>query len=370
MYIDQNNTKDFISNYVEVLKNYENVNDVYKDNNLSEDVSRKILNKNLDCNIISQILQNNDNINQFKKEINDVVITNIMISYLEKFGIKDEFNKFFNTIKEQSKGGFNIMKDPEQLEMLVQIMSGNLLTVPKHPIVYMKLMYNLNMINDSNMTMKKMLYSGDLMNKLKDKLANNNKDIIKIFNESFSKGSQLDINNSVEFIKKINEIVNNKLNNISPNTKNLFSLLISNKTHFKEVFSVIISKLKVKMQNECKNINNEQIKDLEKILLEQVDDYNKNRTLYIMKAIKQVAKDKFVTDTKDFFNYVTDNTISSTVSNGISSVINTLNKTVDNCKENPDKCKQNIDNIKENAKNASNQAQKFMKNIKTISSVM
>jgi len=77
--INENNLNKYIHEFVIILKEYKNnKNNLNIDADIVDKINIKLLNDNLNCNIISDIIKDNNKKLQFKKEIEYKVIGSII----------------------------------------------------------------------------------------------------------------------------------------------------------------------------------------------------------------------------------------------------------------------------------------------------
>ena len=342
--INENNLNKYIHEFVIILKEYKNnKNNLNIDADIVDKKNIKLLNDNLNCNIISDIIKDNNKKLQFKKEIEDKVIGSIIKNYVEQFEIDKIFDNLITSLEKQGSGLFNIITDPEQLELALDILTkGNLAAGFTKPITFAKLNSNLGTLNEGNLDMKK-IWSGQAAIEIQQKIVSKSMDFTNIINDiMLSKNSgNLSPQKAIEYINKFKGLIDQKF---GQKEKNLFNLLISDKDNFNKVFSLIFSRLNVKMQNECNNLTNEERNEFENILKLEVEYFNNNRITFILKVIKNKLGDKFKSSGSNLIQNVT----------GLSmdQVKQKVSGSVTECLNNPEKCEKKV-------QNAVNTVQKF-----------
>jgi len=219
---------------------------------------------------------------------------------------------------------------------------GNLAAGFTKPITFAKLNSNLGTLNEGNLDMKK-IWSGQAAIEIQQKIVSKSMDFTNIINDiMLSKNSgNLSPQKAIEYINKFKGLIDQKF---GQKEKNLFNLLISDKDNFNKVFSLIFSRLNVKMQNECNNLTNEERNEFENILKLEVEYFNNNRITFILKVIKNKLGDKFKSSGSNLIQNVT----------GLSmdQVKQKVSGSVTECLNNPEKCEKKV-------QNAVNTVQKF-----------
>lgn len=330
-FINQENLNKYINEFIIILKEYnDKKNNKNIEKEISEKINIKIFNNKLECNIISNILKDDKRTRQFENEIKNKIIGPLIQKYIEIFELNKTFDNILESLIKQGKGLYNIINDPEQLDLAIDILTtGNLIVVAKRPIIFTKLNYNLALISQSNADMKNLKGQG-----ISEKFVSESKSFL-------SKNlKELDVKKVAEYINDFKRTIDK---NFGQEGKNIFNLLISDKDNFSKVFSFIYSRLKLKMQDECKNISNEDIKKFEDILKKEVEDFNKNRITFVLKIIKNKLENKVKSSSSEFVQGVT--------GKDVGQVKKEFVKGVNYCLNNPEKCQKKVENAKETALN-------------------
>jgi hypothetical protein len=335
--INENNLNNYIQEFIIILKEYKNnKNNLNIDTDITDKINIKLLNENLNCNIISDIVKDNNKKLQFKKEIQDKLIGSIIQKYVEKFEIDKIFDNLISTIEKQGSGLYNIITDPEQLELALEILSkGNLAAGFSKPITFAKLTSNLELLNKGNLDMKK-IWSGQAAIEIQQKFVSKAMDFTNLINKIMvSKNSgSLNPKEAIELYNEFKLLIDKKF---GQKEKDLFNLLISDKANFYKVFSLIISKLNIKIQNECNNLNDDERKEFEEILKTEVEYFNNNRITFILKVIKNKLGDKFKSSGSNLIQNVT--------GLNVDKVKQSVTGEINECLNNPEKCEKKVQNV-------------------------
>lgn len=327
MYINENNLDIYINEFIKILKKYkENTSDTF----ILNEINVNLLNKSLDCNIINEILKNNENKEIFSKEIKDKIFTSIIKKYVEEFQLEKQFDELIQSLEKQGEGVYNIITDEEQLSLLIEILSNPLsisILIVKNPIIFAKLNYNFSKINEGNFDLNK---SKNIMFNIQQNIISKTSWITNVINDIFidKNSGNLDTKKIDEYYKKIKETLDKKF---TKKEKDLFTLFISNKKDFDTIFSLILSNLNKKMQNECNTINSENIIMFENLLKNEVSIFNNNRTTFILKFILNKLKSKIKKSNTSSIENITNKNLSEVKTNIIEQTKNCLNE--------PEKCK-------------------------------
>lgn len=327
MYINESNLDIYINEFIKILKKYkENTNDTF----ILNEINVNLLNKSLDCNIINEILKNNENKEIFSKEIKDKIFTSIVKKYVEEFQLEKQFDELIQSLEKQGEGIYNIITDEEQLSLLIEILSNPLsisILIVKNPIIFAKLNYNFSKINEGNFDLNK---SKNIMFNIQQNIISKTSWITNVINDIFidKNSGNLDTKKIDEYYKKIKETLDKKF---TKKEKDLFTLFISNKKDFDTIFSLILSNLNKKMQNECNTINSENIIMFENLLKNEVSIFNNNRTTFILKFILNKLKSKIKKSNTSSIENITNKNLSEVKTNIIEQTKNCLNE--------PEKCK-------------------------------
>jgi hypothetical protein len=332
--INENNLNNYIREFTILVKEYKNnKNNSNIDTDITNKINIKLLNDNLNCNVISNIINDDNKKLQFKKEIEEKVIGSIITNYVEQFEIDKIFESLIKSLERQGSGLYNIITDPEQLELALDILTkGNLSVAMTRPITFSKLNYNLGLLNQGNLDMKK-IWSGQAAIEIQQKIVSKSMDFTNFINKvMLSKNSNsLDVKKIAEYINEFKSIINKKF---GEKERNLFTFLITDKENFSKVFSLIFSRLNVKMQNECNNLTKEDRDNFENILKSEVEYFNNNRITYMLKVIKNKLGDKFKTRSGSIIQNIT----------GVDKdkFVETISQGSDKCLNNPTECQETI----------------------------
>lgn len=328
MYINENNLDIYINEFIKILKKYKenNTNDTF----ILNEINVNLFNKSLDCNIISEILKNDENKENFSKEIKDKIFTSIIKKYVEEFQLEKQFDELIKSLEKQGEGVYNIITDEDQLSLLIEILSNPSsisILIVKNPIIFAKLNYNFTKINKGNFDLNK---SKDIILNIQQNITSKTNWITNMINDIFmdKNSGNLDTKKIDEYYKKIKETLDKKF---TKKEKDLFTVFITNKKDFDTIFSLILSNLNKKMQNECNNINSENIIIFENLLKNEVSIFNNNRTTFILKFILNKLKSKIKKSSTSSIENITNKNLSEVKKN--------ITEQTKNCLNEPEKCK-------------------------------
>lgn len=337
MYINESNLDIYINEFVKLLKKYKEKNKLTTiETDILNDINIKLLNKQLECNIITEILKNDKNKENFSQEIKNKVISSIIQKYVEEFQLEKKFDELLNSLEKQGEGTYNIITDEEQISLLIEIISNHTsvpILIGKHPITFAKLNYNISKLNKGNFDMNK---SKSMIMDIQQNIIDKTNWITNIINDMFidKNSGNLDTEKINNYYKKIKETLDNKFTN---KEKDLFYIIINDKKEFDIVFSLILSSFNNKIQNECKNISLEDKINFEKILKDEVSKFNNDRTNFILKFILNKLKSKFKKSGTNIIENVTNNDITV--------VKKKLIENGKECLNNPENCKEAISGV-------------------------
>ena len=351
--INELNLQNYIDNLIIIIDEYKNNKDnlnINIDSVISDKIGSKLLNKQLECSTISDIIKNKQK--EFGKEIREKVFGSIIKKYVRDSEINNIVNNFINLLNKQKGGLFNIIRNEEQLQLAIDIIKNPSTIAISNPLVFIELNNNLASINDANLDMK-ILFGGKASIDIQNIFIKKIKPIVELSQQFMTditgendRYKQMFIVSKFfpKLIQKIEKLIGEDLGN-------LFKLLIIDKENFYKVFSLIYSKLNEKMKNECRELLTPQdITKFQEILKSQVEFFNENKLSYILQTIKDLIKEKLI---KEGVNIISGQPLDE--------VKEKIVQSGKECLNDPDSCVRKIEKGIKKATDVYKKVQKFIK---------
>jgi len=343
-------TKEKAEKYIKLLMYYEKNKNSQEINNLDTRIDTELINSinNIDCEFLKDYDVNQYKQNKLKENFDENIIQNSIKIYLEEKGITPILNNLVETLNKQGHHSVNILKDDKQRKLLVEFLIDPVSAVKNADFMtIVKFSSNSRGLNKGLGEMREIMDNGELSLKIVDII----KEPVNFFNKLVQKygmklkNGEYDISNVSKLVSDI-EKIKTEVEEKFKNHIDFFKFLKSDKDDMNFVFSKIVSRFIIKVENKCKNINSENSKKIKETLIDQFKTFSENKTTYFIKVIGSMLK--------DVSGNIIENSSEKISGKKIDEIKNiTITKT-NECLENPEKCKEQLKpfiNIVENLVN-------------------
>lgn len=331
-------TKEKAEKYIKLLMYYEKNKNSQEINNLDTRIDTELINSinNIDCEFLKDYDTNQYKQNKLKQDFDENIIQNSIKIYLEEKGITPILKNLVESLNKQGHHSLNILKDDKQRKLLVEFLIDPVSAIKNADFMtIIKFSSNSRGLNKGLGEMREIMDSGELSLKMTDII----KEPVNFFNK-IVQNYGIKLQNGEYNISNVSKIVNDiekiktEVEEKFKNQIDFFKFLKTDKDDMNFVFSKIVSRFIIKVENECKDINSENSKKIKETLIDQFKTFSENKTTYFIKVIGSMLK--------DISGNIIENSSEKISGKKIDEIKNiTITKT-NECLENPEKCKEQL----------------------------
>jgi len=326
--------KEKAEKYIELLIYYEkNKNPEKIDKRIDQELFNSI---DINCDFLNDYHNNISKQNELKQNFDKNIIQNSIKIYLEKKGITPVLNELIKSLNKQGHHSVNILKDDKQRKLLVEFLIDPVSAIKNADFTtIVKFSNNSRGLNKGLEEMREIIDSGELSIKMMDII----KEPVNFFNKiSQEYGMKLkkgeynisDVTKIVNDIEKIKTEVENKFKN----QIDFFKFLKTDKEDMNFIFSKIVSRFIIKVENKCKDINSENSQQIKETLIKQFKTFSENKTTYFIEVIGNMLK--------DVSGNIIKNSSEKILGKKTDEIKNITDTKINECLKNPENCKEQL----------------------------
>lgn len=277
--MNKENLENYVEKSIDILILYKKDK---QDKNIDNKINELVEKISIDCGYLNDYSTNKNKQEELINKFNEHIIKNSIKTYLEKKGITEQLERLVNSLKKQVEHGVDILKDEEQMKLLIEFLINPLSIAKANPITVFKFANNSRGLNKGIQEMRGVTDSGNLSLALTNII----KEPVNFPNDMYQKYSEKIKNGDFSEIYKLKYELELKFKS----QKSLFDVLNIDNENMSFVFSKITSTFIKKVKEVCK-LDNIKGKEIEKTIIDQFKNFSENKSTYFINIISDMLKE-------------------------------------------------------------------------------